>query len=84
MGTGPLFLSWQCTDGMRQTAYEIEVTANNKTVWQSGKVQSSAILLMIGGLLCCFEEMLSNVLFYFSSGFATWYMSNHPFVFLFL
>lgn len=54
MGTGPLFLSWQCTDGMRQPAYEIEVTANNKTVWQSGKVQSSAILLMIGGLLCCF------------------------------
>ena len=36
MGTGPLFLSWQCTDGMRQTAYKIEVTANNKTVWQSG------------------------------------------------
>ena len=43
MGTGPLFLSWQCTDGMRQTTYEIEVTANNKTVWQSGKVQSSAM-----------------------------------------
>ena len=36
---GPLFLSWQCADGVRQTAYEIEVTANNKTVWQSGKVQ---------------------------------------------
>ena len=43
MGTGPLFLSWQWTDGMRQTTYEIEVTANNKTVWQSGKVQSSAM-----------------------------------------
>ena len=28
---GPLFLSWQCADGVRQTAYEIEVTANNKT-----------------------------------------------------
>lgn len=40
---GPLFLSWQCADGVRQTAYEIEVTANNKTVWQSGKVQSSAM-----------------------------------------
>ena len=80
MGTGPLFLSWQCTDGMRQTAYEIEVTANNKTVWQSGKVQSSAILLMIGGLLRCFEEKLSNVLFYFSSGFATWYTSDRLFL----
>ena len=40
---GPLFLSWQCADGVRQTAYEIEVTANNKTVWQSGKVQSSTM-----------------------------------------
>ena len=40
---GPLFLSWQCADGVRQTAYEIEVTANNKTVWQSGKVQSGAM-----------------------------------------
>lgn len=40
---GPLFLSWQCADGVRQTAYEIEVTANNKTVWQSGKVQSSVM-----------------------------------------
>ena len=80
MGTGPLFLYWQCTNGMRQTAYEIEVTANNKTVWQSGKVQSSAILLMIGGLLRCFEEKLSNVLFYFSSGFATWYTSDRLFL----
>ena len=77
---GPLFLSWQCADGVRQTAYEIEVTANKKHVWQSGKVQSSAILVMIGGLLCCFEEKLSNVLFYFSSGFATWYTSDRLFL----
>lgn len=38
------------------------------------------ILLMIGGLLCCFEEKLSNVLFYFSSGFATWYISDRLFL----
>ena len=25
---GPLFLSWQCVDGVCQTAYEIELTAN--------------------------------------------------------
>ena len=24
---GPLFLSWQCADGVRQTAYEIQLTA---------------------------------------------------------
>ena len=40
---GPLFLSWQCADGVRQTAYEIELTANGETVWHSGKVQSTAM-----------------------------------------
>ena len=35
---GALFLSWQCADGVRQTAYEIELTANGETVWHSGKV----------------------------------------------
>lgn len=38
------------------------------------------LLLMIGGLLCFFEEKLSNVLFYFSSGFATWYISDRLFL----
>ena len=42
MDAGPLFLSWQCVDGVRQTAYEIELTANGETVWHSGKVQSAA------------------------------------------
>ncbi len=40
---GPLFLSWQCVGGVRQTAYESEVTAGGITVWKSGKVQSSAM-----------------------------------------
>lgn len=39
---GALFLSWKCADGVRQTAYEIELTANGETVWHSGKVQSTA------------------------------------------
>ena len=43
MDAGPLFLAWQCADGVRQAAYEIEVTANGETVWQSGKVQSAAM-----------------------------------------
>lgn len=41
MDAGPLFLSWQCVDGVRQTAYEIELSANGETVWHSGKVQSA-------------------------------------------
>ena len=40
---GVLFLSWQCADGVRQTAYAIELTANGETVWHSGKVQSTAM-----------------------------------------
>lgn len=38
------------------------------------------ILLMIGGLLFCFAEKVSNVLFYFSAGFATWYISDRLFL----
>lgn len=38
---GTLFLSWQCAEGVRQTAYEIEVTAGAKTLWASGKILSS-------------------------------------------
>ena len=41
---GPLFLSWQCADGVRQTAYEIELTANGETALaQRQDVQSAAM-----------------------------------------
>ena len=33
MDAGTLFLSWQCAGGVRQTAYEIEVTAGAGTPW---------------------------------------------------
>ena len=33
MDAGTLFLSWQCAGGVRQTAYEIEVTAGAGTLW---------------------------------------------------
>lgn len=38
---GPLFLSWQCDGGVRQSAYEIELAAERAVSWKSGKVQSS-------------------------------------------
>ena len=40
---GTLFLSWQCAEGVRQTAYEIEVTAGTETLWASGKILSSVM-----------------------------------------
>ena len=40
---GPLFLSWQCADGVRQTAYEIQLTANGEMLWHSGKTEDAAM-----------------------------------------
>lgn len=40
---GTLFLSWQCAEGVRQTTYEIEVTAGAETLWASGKILSSVM-----------------------------------------
>ena len=40
---GPLFLSWKCTDGTCQTAYEIHLTANGTPLWESGKIASQSM-----------------------------------------
>ena len=40
---GPLFLSWQCADGVRQTAYEIQLAANGEMLWHSGKTEGAAM-----------------------------------------
>ena len=34
---------WNCEDSKKQTAYQIVCTANGKTIWDSGKVKSSAM-----------------------------------------
>ena len=46
---GPLFLSWQCADGVRQTAYEIELThvpakAPMRKSWHSSSLPLPFIL----------------------------------------
>ena len=43
MDGGPLFLSWQCTGGLSQTAYEIQLTTDGVLRWESGKTPSSAM-----------------------------------------
>lgn len=35
------YLSWNCTDGIRQSAYEIEASCDGGSIWNSGKVLSS-------------------------------------------
>ena len=36
-------LYWNCEGGIKQTAYQIIAKVNGKTVWNSGKVESSAM-----------------------------------------
>ena len=36
-------LSWNCEDGIKQTAYQIIAKANGETLWNSGKVESSSM-----------------------------------------
>jgi len=36
-------LSWNCEDGIKQTAYQIIAKVNGETVWNSGKVESSSM-----------------------------------------
>lgn len=42
-----LFLSWQCTGCVQQTAYEVTLTANGSTVYSSGKTSGSAMRLSL-------------------------------------
>lgn len=36
-------LMWNCEGGKKQTAYRIIAVSDGKTVWDSGKVQSSSM-----------------------------------------
>lgn len=35
------FLSWQCVDGVSQTAYELEALTGEDVIWKSGKIESN-------------------------------------------
>ena len=42
-------LSWNCEDGKKQSAYQIIAKMEGKTVWDSGKVNSDQMHLVIWG-----------------------------------
>lgn len=42
-------LSWNCADGITQTAYQIIAKSKNRVVWDSGKVASSQMSVGYGG-----------------------------------
>ena len=43
------YLSWNCGNGKRQTAYEIEAVCGNRVIWDSGKVSSDGMNALFGG-----------------------------------
>ena len=42
-------LSWNCADGITQTAYQIIAKSKNRIVWDSGKIASSQMSVEYGG-----------------------------------
>ncbi len=42
------YLTWNCRDGIRQTAYEIEARENGRVIWNSGKVPGSEMNAVLG------------------------------------
>lgn len=42
------YLSWNCQDGIKQTAYEIEAFSKEISIWKSGKVQSDEMHTFFG------------------------------------
>lgn len=50
-------LSWNCEGGIKQTAYQIIAKVNGKTLWNSGKVESSSMThIPYGGRELCSRE----------------------------
>ncbi len=41
-------LSWNCSEGIRQTAYEVIATQDGEAVWHTGKVPSSQMSVIYG------------------------------------
>lgn len=43
------FLSWQCEEGVKQTAYQIVALSGDETVWDSGRVDTGKMHAAYGG-----------------------------------
>lgn len=55
------FLSWQCEDGVKQTAYQIVALSAGKTVWDSGRVDSGKMHAVYGGAARSRERIVWKV-----------------------
>lgn len=54
-------LSWKCGGGIRQTAYQIEALSDHTVIWNSGKVDSSAMNCIFGGTLASRQQVAWRV-----------------------
>lgn len=48
LGISAPLLSWNCTNGILQTAFEVSASHNGKEVWNSGKVESRKMHCLYG------------------------------------
>ena len=42
------YLSWNCLGGKKQTAYEVEAVSEGQVIWNSGKVSSNGMNVILG------------------------------------
>lgn len=55
------FLSWNCCEGIRQTAYRILAISDDEIVWDSGKVASGDMGCFYGGTLISRQRVLWKI-----------------------
>lgn len=55
------FLSWNCSVGIRQTAYRIVAHSERKIVWDSGKVKSGTMGCCYGGVVMSRQQVTWKV-----------------------
>ena len=54
-------LSWNCSEGIRQTAYEIVASQDGEVLWGTGKVSSSQMYAVYGRRACARQRVMWQV-----------------------
>ena len=54
-------LSWNCQDGIHQTAYEIEAKTGEDVIYNSGKVASDSMNVMLDADLASKQQVVWHV-----------------------
>ncbi|MCR1841923.1 family 78 glycoside hydrolase catalytic domain [Murimonas intestini] len=57
----PPYLSWNCLDGIKQTAYEIQAESEGRILWNSGKTAGSKMNVLFGAEVKSRQRILWKV-----------------------